>query len=107
MTQSPRAPHFVSALPASGIPAYLGMWTWILQRASSVMLMILLPWHWINPYSRPVRIAVLFFVIFHAAAGVRVMLTDFGLAERWHRGLAWMLAGIGLVIFCYFAWRYA
>jgi succinate dehydrogenase / fumarate reductase cytochrome b subunit len=83
------------------------MWTWIFQRLSSVILMILLPWHWINPYSRPVRIAVLFFVIFHAAAGVRVMLTDFGVAERWHRGLAWMLAGVGLVIFGYFAWGYA
>lgn len=107
MTQSPSPPRFATALPASGAPAYLGMWTWIFQRLSSVILMILLPWHWINPYSRPVRIAVLFFVIFHAAAGVRVMLTDFGVAERWHRGLAWMLAGVGLVIFGYFAWGYA
>jgi succinate dehydrogenase hydrophobic anchor subunit len=107
MTQSPHSPRFATTLPASGTPAYLGMWTWILQRASSVVLMILLPWHWINPYARPVRIAVLFFVIFHAAAGVRVMLTDFGLAERWQRGLVWTLAGIGLIIFLYFAVRYA
>jgi hypothetical protein len=54
-----------------------------------------------------VRIAVLFFVIFHAAAGVRVMVLDCGLADRWHRGLVWTLAGIGLIIFCYFALRYA
>jgi succinate dehydrogenase hydrophobic anchor subunit len=79
----------------------------VLQRASSLILMVLLPWHWVNPYSRPVRVAVLFFVIFHAAAGVRVMLTDVGFAERWHRGLVWALAGIGLIIFLYFAWRYA
>ena len=46
------------------------------------ILMVLLPWHWVNPYSRPVRIAVLFLVIFHAAAGVRVMLLDFGLGRR-------------------------
>ena len=107
MTQSPSLRPYTVRLPASGKPAYLGMWTWLFQRASSLMLMVLLPWHWVNPYSRPVRIAVLFFVVFHAAAGVRVILTDFGLAERWHRGLIWTLAGVGLIIFCYFALRYA
>jgi succinate dehydrogenase hydrophobic anchor subunit len=107
MTQHSSPPRFSSALPATGKPAYLGMWTWVFQRASSLILMILLPWHWVNPYSRPVRIAVLFFVVFHAAAGVRVMLTDFGLGEPWHRGLVWALMGIGLVLFCYVAVRYA
>jgi succinate dehydrogenase/fumarate reductase cytochrome b subunit len=107
MTQSSSPTHISAVLPASGKPAYLGMWTWVCQRASSLILMILLPWHWVNLYSRPVRVAVLFFVVFHAAAGVRVMLTDFGLAERWHRSLVWMLAGIGLIIFVYFAVRYA
>ncbi len=43
----------------------------------------------------------------HLAAGVPVMLTDFGLAERWHRGLVWTLMGIGLIIFLYFALRHA
>ena len=90
-------------LPASGTPAYLGMWTWLWQRVSSVILIVILPWHWLNPFNRPVRIAVLFFVVFHAMAGIRVMLTDFGLAERWHRSLVWTLAGVGLVIFLYFA----
>ena len=107
MTQSPSPPRFAATLPATGKPAYLGMWTWLFQRGSSLILMVLLPWHWVNPYSRPVRLAVLFLVIFHAAAGVRVMLTDFGLAERWHRGLVWTLAGIGLIIFLFFALRYA
>jgi succinate dehydrogenase hydrophobic anchor subunit len=107
MTQSSSPTYFSVTLPASGKPAYLGMWTWVFQRASSLVLMILLPWHWVNPYSRPVRIAVLFFVIFHAAAGMRVMLLDFGLRERWHRGLVWTLAGIGLIIFGYFVLRYA
>ena len=107
MTQRPPPPSFAAALPAAGKPAYLGMWTWLFQRASSLVLVILLPWHWVNPYSRPVRIALLFFVIFHTAAGVRVMLTDFGLAERWQRGLVWLLAAVALVIFAYFAWRYA
>ena len=51
---------------------------------------------------RPVRVAVLLVVIVHAMAGIRVMLTDFGLAERWHRGLVWLLAACGLVIFLYF-----
>ena len=107
MTQSPSQTRVAAPLPASGRPAYLGMWAWLFQRASSVLLMVLLPWHWVNPYSRPVRIAVLFFVIFHAAAGVRVMILDLGLAERWHRGLVWTLAGIALIIFGYFGLRYA
>jgi succinate dehydrogenase/fumarate reductase cytochrome b subunit len=107
MTQIPSPARFSTTLPAAGKPVYLGMWTWVLQRAASLILMILLPWHWVNPYSRPVRIAVLFLVIFHAAAGVRVMLTDFGVAERWQRELVWVLAGIGLIVFLYFALRYA
>jgi succinate dehydrogenase / fumarate reductase cytochrome b subunit len=107
MTPSASPTRFLTALPASGKPAYLGMWTWLFQRLSSLILIILLPWHWVNPYSRPVRVAVLFFVIFHAAAGVRVMLLDVGMPERWQRALVWSLAGIGLVIFAYFAWRYA
>ena len=107
MTHSSIPTRFAATLPASGKPAYLGMWTWVFQRASSLFLMVLLPWHWVNPYSRPVRIAVLFFVIFHAAAGVRVMLLDCGLAERWPRGLVWTLAGIASLVFGYFALRYA
>jgi len=71
-----------TVLPASGKPAYLGMWTWLWQRASSLVLIVLLPWHWLNPFYRPVRLAVLFFVVFHAMAGIRVMLTDFGVGER-------------------------
>ena len=101
--QSPSPVRQPAILPASGQPAYLGMWTWLWQRASSLVLIVLLPWHWINPFYRPVRIAVLFFVVFHAMAGIRVMLTDVGLAERWHRGLVWLLGGLGLVIFLYFA----
>lgn len=91
-----------TALPATGKPAYLGMWVWVWQRASSLVLFVLLPWHWLQPFNRPVRIAVLFFVVFHAMAGLRVMLTDFGVAERWQRALAWTLAGLGGVIFLFF-----
>lgn len=105
--QSVPSSQIPNRLPASGTPAYLGMWTWLGQRASSLVLLVLLPWHWMRPYDRPVRIAVLLFVIFHAMAGIRVMLTDFGLAERWQRELTWVLAAFGLVIFLFFALRYA
>jgi succinate dehydrogenase hydrophobic anchor subunit len=107
MTSSLQTSRQSAALLASGKPTYLGMWTWLWQRISSLMLVILLPWHWIHPYSRPLRIAVLFFVVSHAMAGIRVVLTDLGLAERWHRGLIWLLAGIGLLVFLYFAIWYA
>jgi succinate dehydrogenase hydrophobic anchor subunit len=79
------------------------MWTWLWQRCSSLVLIVLLPWHWLNPFNRPVRLAVLFFVVFHAMAGIRVMLTDIGLAEQRHRALAWTLSGVGGVVFLYFA----
>jgi succinate dehydrogenase/fumarate reductase cytochrome b subunit len=91
-----------TVLPASGKPAYLGMWTWLVQRASSAALIVLLPWHWLDPSYRPVRVAVLGLVVFHAIAGIRVMLTDVGVGERWPRGLLWMLAGGGLVVFVFF-----
>jgi succinate dehydrogenase/fumarate reductase cytochrome b subunit len=102
MTSGLRTLRQSATLPASGKPAYLGMWTWLWQRVSSLCLMVRLPWHWIDPYSRPVRIAVLFLVVFHAMAGIRVMLTDIGFAERWQRSLTWVLAAVGLVIFLYF-----
>jgi succinate dehydrogenase / fumarate reductase cytochrome b subunit len=105
MTRSPPSPPAAS-LPAAATPSYLGMWTWLAQRASSVVLMVLLPWHWVQPYSRPVRLAVLFFVVVHAAAGMRVLLADVGIAARWPRGLVWALAGLGLLIFLYFAIGY-
>lgn len=89
-------------LTASGKPAYLGMWTWLTQRLSAILLLVLLPWHWANPYSRPVRFAVLLVVIIHAMAGIRVMLTDIGWAESWQRALVWILAACGLAIFLYF-----
>lgn len=101
--QPPGVARQTAELPASGRPVYLGMWTWLWQRASSLILMVLLPWHWINPYYRPVRLAVLFFVVFHAMAGIRVMLTDFGVGARRQRGLVWILAAVGLVLFLYFA----
>lgn len=99
----PEVARQTAELPAAGTPAYLGMWTWLWQRASSLLLMVLLPWHWINPYYRPVRLAVLFLVIFHAMAGIRVMLTDVGVGARHQRGLVWCLAAVGLVVFLYFA----
>jgi succinate dehydrogenase hydrophobic anchor subunit len=95
-----------TALPASGTPTYLGMWTWLGQRASSLALVVLLPWHWLDPFSRPVRVAVLCLVVFHAVAGIRVILTDFGVGERWPRGLVWSLAGGGLAVVLFFL-RYA
>jgi hypothetical protein len=49
MTQSSRPTRFSVTLPASGRPAYLGMWTWVLQHASSLILMGLVLWHWSAP----------------------------------------------------------
>lgn len=100
--QSPGVKPLPTALPASGTPVYLGLWTWLWQRLSALLLMVLLPWHWLSPFYRPVRVAVLFLVIFHAMAGIRVMLTDVGVGTTWQRGLVWLLAGVGLLAFVFF-----
>ena len=42
--QSTSTRRLPTVLPASGKPAYLGMWTWLWQRASSLVLIVLLPW---------------------------------------------------------------
>ena len=99
MMQSTRPRRLPTVLPLWQ-PAYLGMWTWLWQRASSLVLMVLLPWHWLHPFYRPRLLRPL--LSFHAMAGIRVMLTDFGVGERWQRGLVWTLAGVGLVVFLFF-----
>ena len=44
---------------------------------------------------------LLIFVDYHALNGIRVILIEFHQGEKWERGVAWILAVAGLLIFIY------
>ena len=83
---------------------YPGMWAWVLQRLAAILLLVLLPWHWLHPYSQGVRITLLAVVIFHGMNGIKTMLNDLGWGITLHRPLLLILLVLGVLIFFYFAW---
>ncbi len=55
-----------------------GMWAWLLQRVSAILILIFLILHFLLPYRRPMQFLLLLVVAFHASLGVRVLLIDLG-----------------------------
>jgi succinate dehydrogenase / fumarate reductase cytochrome b subunit len=55
-----------------------GMWAWLLQRVSAILILIFLILHFFLPYRRPWQFLLLLVVAFHASLGVRVLLIDLG-----------------------------
>src|SRR3954464_11943827 len=84
----------------------LGMWAWLWQRISALLIVVLLALHITLPYKQVIQLFLLLVVTFHATLGLRVILLDFNLVSiRYHRALAWILLGCGLVaMIC--VWRY-
>jgi succinate dehydrogenase / fumarate reductase cytochrome b subunit len=100
-----------------------GMWAWLLQRITGLLLVIYLFIHiwWVHfseiktPFdfllnilflSGRTAILILFvLVIPHALNGFRVFAIDFGISERAQRILFWTLTvfGIFLIIWVYFS----
>ncbi len=78
---------------------YPGMWAWVIQRLSAVVLLVLFPFHVLNPYIAWLRIVVLALVILHGMHGLKVMLTDFGFPARHQRALLWALTAVGVAAF--------
>ncbi len=78
---------------------YPGMWAWVIQRLSAVVLLVLFPFHVLNPYNQWLRVSVLVLVILHGMHGLKVMLTDFGFPARHQRKLMWALTAIGVAAF--------
>jgi succinate dehydrogenase hydrophobic anchor subunit len=72
------------------------MWAWLIQRTAAVLLLVVIALHLVNPFRRGVQAVLLALALLHALLGVRSLLLDFGLPQRWHRTLlvlALVLAG--------------
>jgi succinate dehydrogenase hydrophobic anchor subunit len=86
----------------------LGMWAWLWQRISALLIVVLLVLHIALPYKPAIQFLLLLTVTFHATLGLRVILLDFNLVSvRHHRTLAWALPLAGLaVLFVVWRWIY-
>ena len=86
----------------------LGMWAWLWQRISALLIVVLLALHIALPYKPAIQFLLLLIVTFHATLGLRVILLDFNLVSvRHHRKLAWGLPLVGLaVLFLVWTWIY-
>ena len=83
----------------------LGMWAWMWQRISALLIVVLLVLHIWMPYKPLIQFVLLLVVTFHATLGLRVILLDFKLVSiRHHRKLAWGLMACGLIAM-FFVWR--
>jgi succinate dehydrogenase/fumarate reductase cytochrome b subunit len=75
-----------------------GMWAWLIQRAAAVLLVLVIALHLVNPFRRGVQAALL---------GVRSLLLDFGLSQRWHRPLFALALALSAVLFVVvWGWRW-
>ena len=83
----------------------IGMWAWLLQRVSALLIVVMLVLHITMPYRPLIQFLLLLVVTFHAALGLRVILLDFNLVSiKYQRALVFGLLAFGLaVMIC--VWR--
>jgi succinate dehydrogenase/fumarate reductase cytochrome b subunit len=82
-----------------------GMWAWLLQRVSAILLLLFLTLHFFFPYRRPLQFLLLLVVAFHASLGIRVLLIDLGANVKTQKILfivCLLLGAFGL----FFVWNY-
>ncbi len=82
-----------------------GMWAWLLQRVSAILILLFLLLHFFFPYRRPLQFLLLLVVAFHASLGLRVLLIDLGANVKTQKTLFivfLLLAAFGLL----FIWNY-
>lgn len=101
-----------------------GMWAWVLQRVTAVLLAVGLLVHFVVTHvvvQRPVTfdrvrerlvspawvwfdLILLALAVYHGLNGVHGILVDYGLKGRAQRGVAWFLAVVGVGTFAVGAW---
>ncbi|MGA2954214.1 MAG: succinate dehydrogenase [Thermodesulfobacteriota bacterium] len=82
-----------------------GMWAWLMQRVSAILILLFLTLHFFLPYRRPLQFLLLLVVALHASLGIRVFLIDLGADVKTQRTLfiiSVLLAAFGL----FFVWNY-
>ena len=83
------------------------MWAWLIQRAAAILLLVVIAFHLVNPFVRPVQAALLALALLHALLGVRSLVLDFGAPLRWQRPLFAPALGLAFAIFAVvWAWRW-
>ena len=103
--------------------ATAGVWTWLLQRVSAALLVVLVLGHfWLLHYAVVgekitfdrvlgrlqsgsfffvLDVALLAVVIFHGFNGIRTVIVDFGIGQRARVVLSLVLAALGAITFLY------
>jgi succinate dehydrogenase / fumarate reductase cytochrome b subunit len=77
----------------------IGMWAWLWQRISALLIIVFLSLHMTLTYKPILQFLLLLFVTFHAALGLRVILLDFNIVSvKYQRALVWGLVALGLVV---------
>ena len=82
-----------------------GMWAWLIQRVSAILILLFLTLHFFLPYRRPLQFLLLLVVTLHASLGIRVFLIDLGADVKTQRTLfiiSLLLAAFAL----FFVWNY-
>jgi len=82
-----------------------GMWAWLIQRISAILILLFLTLHFFLPYRRPLQFLLLLVVALHASLGIRVFLIDLGADVKTQKALfisCLLLAGFAL----FFVWNY-
>lgn len=82
-----------------------GMWAWLIQRVSAILILLFLALHFFLPYRRPLQFLLLLTVALHASLGIRVFLIDLGAEVKTQKALfifSLLLAAFGL----FFIWNY-
>ena len=82
-----------------------GMWAWLLQRVSAILILLFLTLHLFLPYRSPLQFLLLLVVAFHAALGFRVLLIDLGASVKTQKFLFIVL--LLLAVFAlFYLWNY-
>src|SRR5689334_12051545 len=77
LTRGEQDPHGRQRMP-------IGMWAWLWQRVSALLIVLFLVLHITFPYKPAIQFLLLLTVTFHATLGIRVILLDFNLVPIRH-----------------------